>query len=88
MSSFNASSPVIMALVVVRDASTCHNWVSIPIGLDLLIKNAVQDRFLSKTIDVSWGLWLLRHCDSCRADGAIVQTRLIVHLVQKMLLLL
>ena len=31
MSSFDASSPVIMALVVVRDASTRHNWVPIPI---------------------------------------------------------
>jgi hypothetical protein len=82
MSSFNASYPVIMALVVVRDASPCHNWVPIPIGLDLLIKNAVQDRFLGEAVDVSWGLWLLRQCDTCRANGAIVQTRLIVHLMQ------
>ena len=74
MSSFNASSPVIMALVVVRDASPGHNMVHIPIGLDLLIKNAVQDRFLSETVYISWGLWLLRNCNSCRADGAIVQT--------------
>lgn len=88
MSSFNASSPVIMALVVVRDASPCHNWVPIPIGLDLLIKNAVQYRFLGETVNVSRSLWLLRQRDACRADGAIVQTRLIVHLVQKMLLLL
>ncbi len=82
MSSLNASSPVILALLVVRDASPCHNWVPIPIGLDLLIKNAVQDRFLSETIDVSWCLWLLRQYGACCADGAIVQARLIVHLLQ------
>ncbi len=82
MSSLNASSPVILALLVVRDASPCHNWVPIPIGLDLLIKNAVQYRFLSETIDVSWCLWLLRQYDACCSDGAIVQARLIVHLLQ------
>ena len=88
MSSFDASSTVIMALMVVRYASPSYNWVPIPIRLDLLVENAVQDSFLSETVDVPWCLRLLGDCDSCCADGAIVQTRLIVHLVQQMLLLL
>ena len=74
MPCFHTCASVIMTLLMMRDTASCHNWVPVPILLNLLIEDTVKDRFLSASINVTWGLWLLRQNDTCSTNGAIVQT--------------
>ena len=73
MSGFHTCPTVVVGLLVVLKASSpCDDRMTILISLNLLVKNAVQNCFLCKTIDISRGLRLLRQNNSGRPDCAIM----------------